>query len=178
MDLKEALVGVVATVVIGGTAYTINQADLVDNFAENAGLTQEQAEEYIDSLDEDDLATFDEIGDSYIVDGNDILGFTAEIDCVNYTYEWESSSLSCTEGVKQLTKAGNDSVALGESYKKLDQEGSDEADMLETISLIDVVNADYDLEIVKALLTEEDILETKRIGSYNKSLLEAVIEND
>jgi hypothetical protein len=44
MNIKEAVIGTIITVVIGGTAYSINQVDVVNNFAEDTGLTQQQAE--------------------------------------------------------------------------------------------------------------------------------------
>ena len=50
MAVKEAIFGTILTVVIGGAAYTVNKEDVVDNFADDTGLSQQQAEEYVDSV--------------------------------------------------------------------------------------------------------------------------------
>lgn len=178
MNIKEAIVGTVITVVIGGTAYTVSQSDIVDNFAEDTGLTQEQAEEYVNSIEEDELASFDEIGVSYIQDGEDIFQLVAEIDCVNYTYEWESDSLSCDEAKEQLNKIGNDSISLGQAYRKLDTDSASEDDISIAIGFTDVINKDYDFEVVKVVFDDPTIEEMQKTGSYNKAILEAVLDSD
>lgn len=178
MNVKNAVVGTVITVIIGGTAYSINQADVINNFADDTGLTPQQAEQYINDIGEDEFASFEDIGADYIEDGEGILDSVAEIDCVNYEYEWESSSLSCEEGKEQLDKIGNDSILLGQAYQNLDSDSASEDDIYKAITLIDIVNADYDLSIVSIMLDDEIIDENKKTGSYNKAILEAAADSN
>jgi hypothetical protein len=84
MAVKEAIFGTILTVVIGGAAYTVNKEDVVDNFADDTGLSQQQAEEYVDSVGEEDLVPYSELGAGYVKDGNDVLSSADEIDCANY----------------------------------------------------------------------------------------------
>lgn len=177
MSIKEIIAGGVITVVIGGTAYTVNQEDVVNNFAADTGVSQQQAEEYVKGLDESDLASFTEIGDSFITDGNQILSYSKTIDCLNYKYPWESPTLSCNIGKSQLTKLGSDEISLGNSYKSLDTDSSSATNMNSTIISIDTVNTDYGMEIVSKILTVSEIDETKKSNSYNKSLLQAALKN-
>ena len=53
---------------IGGTIFTVSQVDIAQNFAEDTGLTQEQAEQYINEIPEE-LISFDELGDELIDEG-------------------------------------------------------------------------------------------------------------
>jgi hypothetical protein len=177
MNIKEAVVGVV-TLVIGGTVYSVSQSDIIDNFADDTGLTQEQAEEYVNTIEEDELFTFDELGILYIEDGENLLEIAIEIDCPNYEYEWESSTLSCDQGKEQLNKFGNDSISLGQTYRTLDTDSASEEDISVVISFLDVVKEDYDYEIIKVLLEDEMIEEEKKTLSYNKAILETVLESD
>ena len=178
MNIKEAIVGTVVTVIVGGTAYTVTQSDIVDNFAEDTGLSQEQAEEYVNSIDEEELATFDEIGSFLIKDGEDLLEIATGIDCINYEYEWESTTLSCDQGKEQLNKIGNNTISLGQAYRKLDTDSASEEDISITIDFIDVVQEDYNYEIVKSILDDEFIEEQRKTSSYNKALLEALLESE
>lgn len=177
MNIKEAIVGTVLTVVIGGTAYTVSQSDIVDNFAKNTGLTQEQAEEYVNSIEDDEFATFDQMGLFYIQDGEDLLETANGIDCTNYEYEWESSTLSCSQGKEQLSKLGNDSVSLGQAYRKLDTDSATKDDISLTINFIDIIQEGYNYQIVRAFLDDITIEESKKTDSYNKALLETILES-
>ncbi|MEZ4087616.1 MAG: hypothetical protein R3B71_04790 [Candidatus Gracilibacteria bacterium] len=178
MSSKNGVIGAIITVVIGGAAYTINQTDLVNNFAADSGLSQEQAQDYIDNMSDEDFASFTEIGGDFLDDGEIINGIVADMDCATDEYEWESPTLTCEEGKNQLERIANDSIALGDAYIKLDDESASEADIRNTISLISVVNNDYDLEIVGYFLDFDVIDETKKSGSYNKALLEAALDSE
>ena len=109
-NIKGLVVGTVITIVIGGTVYTINQEDVVQNFADDTGLTQQQAEQYINEIPEEELGSFDEIGRGELTYGQELLTNTNEIDCVNYEYEWESATLSCSKGKTQLEKLAKDNI--------------------------------------------------------------------
>jgi hypothetical protein len=178
MNARDAIIGTVFTVIIGGTAYTINQSDVVNNFADDTGLTQQQAEQYIDDIGEEDLVSFGKIGTDYIEEGEDWLETVSEIDCINYTYEWESSSLSCDEGKEQMDKIGNDAILLGRSYIKFDSDSASEEDMARTVSLIDVINVDYDFSIVSIFYDDSDIDDWKKTNSYNRAIIETVLDSN
>jgi len=176
--MNRLITGAIITVIIGGTAYTISQADVVKHFAADTGLTQEQAEEYVSSVSDDDLVPYDEVGSEYIADGQEILDSASEIDCVNYEYEWESASLTCYTGKIQISKIGRDEVALGQAYKKLDSESASRDDISKTIELIDIFNSDFDLRIVRNIFTQSEIDEIKKTNSFNKAMLQAALEGD
>lgn len=172
-DLAKAVI----VLAIGGGVYTLGQADVANKFSANTGMTQQQAEEYINNISEDELASFDEIGNDFIEDGNAIIEIATQIDCVNYAYEWEVEGFTCQEGKSQLYEVGNDEINLGKAYKKLDQEDADESDISATIPLIDKLNADYELPIVAEILDANTIEESRKTNAYNKSLLQAALES-
>jgi len=168
----------VTILVIGGTIYTVSQADIVDNFSKDTGLSQKEAEQYVENITEDDLASFDEIGSDFISEGQDLVDLAAEIDCVNYEYEWESSTLTCYEGKSQVKRIGNSEITLGRSYKLLDTEEATEDDISLVIKNIDRFNVDLKLDVVTAMLDPPDIVEMKNMNSYNKALLQAALDSD
>lgn len=175
--MKDLIKGGIITLVIGGSIFTFSQADVVKNFSEDTGLTKEQAEQYINELDEDELIPYDELGKSLISDGNKLLDVASEVDCLNYEYEWESSSLSCQKGKSQINKISNDSILLGESYIKLSTDSASESDIRKTISLIDEYNSNYDFEIISSILDQKTIDEDKKTNSFNKALLKSAVES-
>jgi hypothetical protein len=175
MSIKEIIVGTVVTLVIGGTAYTVNQSDVINNFASDTGLSQQQAEEYVKGVSEDDLVPYDELGTSYITEGEEILTGVSQIDCVNYEYEWESPTLTCDQGKAQLSKLANDEISLGRSYIKLAAEDASRTDISTTVGLIGDVNTDLDLEVVTKVLDSATVDEAKKTNSYNKATLSAAL---
>ena len=170
--------GAAVTLVIGGTTYTLTQTDMVNNFSKDTGMSQQQATEYVENIKEEDLVSYDELGNGIISDSEELLRFAAEIDCANYQYEWETSALTCQDGKTQLTETGNDEKALGESYKRLAVDTASKGDMSTTINLIDEVNVDYDFPVIRATLEPEDIKEVKTTNSYNKALLQTALEEE
>ena len=178
MSVKEIVAGTIITLVIGGTAYTVNQADVISNFADDTGMSQEDAEQYVKSVDEDDLVPYDEVGASYAKDGRDVLSVAVDIDCVNYRYEWESPLLSCDQGKEQLNELANDEIALGDAYTKLASKSASKADISKTVGLIDEVNSDLESGIVRELLDTATITENKNTNSYNKAMLQAALEDN
>lgn len=177
MGLIRTVAGVGVSVIIGGTAYTVSQGDVINNFADDTGLTQTQAEEYVNNVDEQDLISYSELGDSLVQDGRYVLDGLSAIDCVNYEYDWESPTMSCEEGKAQLKEVGNDEIALGAAYKKLDTTSNPKTDIPAAIALIDEVNSDYEFEIVTEILDASTVDETKKSNSYNKATLQAVLDS-
>ena len=178
-DIVKTLIGGAIVLVIGGTAYTVSQADITNKFAEETGMSQSEAEDYVNNT-QDELAPWGEIGKELVDDGNGILSDAATIDCVNYMYDWESDALSCDAGKQQWTDVGNKEIALGTCYNALDTDlGSGaEAKMRECIGLIDAMNASYEHPIVQALDEGGSIAESKKTNLYNKSVLRAALESN
>lgn len=174
--MKGIFKGVIA-LAIGGTIYTVSQTDIVKNFSKDTGLSQEEAQQYVENVSEDDLVPYDKLGSDYISDGQGVLNQTSDIDCVNYVYEWETDTLSCEKGRSQLIKVGNDEIALGKAYIILASESASREDISSVISLIDRLNADFNLDIVSFLLDSQSINETKKANSFNKAVLQSALES-
>ena len=172
------VVGTIITLIIGGTVYTVSQADLVSNFSKETGMSQSEAEEYIASIPEDELVSFDVIGEGLVAEGQDILNIAAEIDCVTYYYDWETATLSCTEGKSQLRQFAESEIALGEAYKVISSDSASTEDIRSVIWLIDRVNDNYDLEIITQLLEHWEIDEAVKTNLYNKALLQAALDSE
>ena len=175
--MKGIFKGII-TIVIGGTIFTISQTDLVKNFSKDTGLSQEQAQQYVENVSEDDLVPYDKLGSDLTSDGQEILTLTSDIDCVNYLYEWETDTLSCEKGKSQLIKFGNDEIALGKAYTILASESASREDISSVISLIDRLNTDLSLEIVSHILDPQSIDETRKTNSFNKALLQSALESN
>ncbi len=176
--LKRAIIGGVATLVIGGAGYTVSQSDIVDNFSNETGMSQEQAQKYVEDA-QGDLESFSKIGQDLVDDGNSIMSNVAQIDCVQYTYEWETPSLSCNDGVTQMRAIGNGEITLGNCYKSLDTDlgQASRTRIGECVSDIDAVNASYASPVVDALLDQKQITEMKNANAYNKSVLQAALRS-
>ncbi len=177
-EIKNKIIGGVVVLVIGGTGFAVSQTDIVSNFAEETGMSQEQAEQYAkDSQDE--MESFSKIGDDFINSGNTTISDASTIDCLNYTYEWEDPSLSCNDGKDQLLIIGNGDIELGTCYKTLDTDLGDAAKpkIQECIQEIDENNANYDLPIASRLIDSSETEEMKKSNLYNKSILRAALES-
>lgn len=177
MNIRGIITGTIITVLIGGTAYSFSQSDVIRNFADDTGLTQEQAEEYVKGVGKDELIGFDQLGIDFIDEGQEFLSGASEIDCVNYEYEWESATLSCNQGKTQIEKIGRNYISLGQAYKKLGSDSASEDDISKTIGLIDQLNSDYELQIIRSILDWSTIDENRKTNSYNKAILQAVLES-
>jgi len=177
MSIVKNVVGAVITVAIGGTVYTVSQPAVVDNFVKDTGLSQQEAEKYVEDI-KDDLVSWTVIGDDMISDGNELIKVASSIDCENYTYEWVSATVTCEEGKNKINEIGNDELSLGKAYKKLDQDSSSLAEIPQVIRLIDKLNADYKSNFVANSLDAEYITESMKTNSYNKATLQAVLEGN
>jgi hypothetical protein len=173
-DITKVIIGTIATIVIGGVAYNINQSDIIKNFADDTGLTQEEAEQYINKVQEESLVSWHEGGSELIEFGQEILSYLP--DCENYSYEWETTTLSCSKGKEQMDKIARDNISLGQAYKKLDTESASKYDVQKTITLIDQLTGSFEFEIFAFIFTQSEIDEMKKTNSYNKALLKTVLE--
>lgn len=168
----------IITLIIGGTVYSVNQADIVSNFSEETGMSQKEAEQYVENIPDDELVSFDELGSDFITEGQDILSIASEIDCVNYYYEWETDTLSCEEGKSQFKKFGESEIALGEAYQVLISESASTEDIYSVIWLIDRVNENYSLEIIIELIDYSVIDDVIKTNLFNKALLQAALDSE
>lgn len=175
-NIKNVVVGGIITMVIGGTAYTFSQEAVVNNLASDIGISQEKAEEYVNSIPEEDFATWTEIGSGHVSSSVETLAIAEDIDCENYEYEWETPLLTCSQGRAQLQKIGKSEELLGNAYIKLDSENASEADISSAIRYIDQLSADYQ-QPISVSFDIEIINEVKMTNSYNKSVLNAALES-
>jgi len=174
----KKVVGTIITLVIGGVVFTFSQADVVKNFSKDTGLSQQEAQQYVNNIKKEDLASFDKIGSDFISFGQNVEKMANGIDCNNYTYKWESNNLSCEEGKSQVYTLGVNEVDLGDAYKVLDTKTATKDDMSLVIRDIDTLNADLGLDVVTSLLDQSFIGELKKENSYNKALIEAALDSN
>lgn len=173
----RAIAGII-TLIIGGTVYSVSQSDVVSNFSAETGMSQKDAEAYVESIPEDEMVSFDVLGAELIADGAEILGLASEIDCVEYYYEWETDTLSCDEGKSQFRQFGEGEIALGQAYKALSSETATEDDIRAVIWHLDKMNEYYNLEIIVQLMDYEDRDEAIKTNLFNKALLQAALESE
>ena len=178
MKGKGGIIGGIITLVIGGTVFTASRADIAKNFQKDTGLSQQEAEQYVSNVTEDDLVPYDKLGSDTISDGQGIKNAATQIDCFNYSYEWETATLTCEEAKSQLNRIGNSEIALGNAYVTLSSDSANEDDMSTVIRLIDKLNIDLRLEIVTLMLDPPTITELKNTNSYNKALLQAALDSN
>lgn len=178
--MVKQVVGGIVTLVIGGTTYAVSQTSVTQNFSKNAGVSQQQAQQYVNNLKQSDLESFSKVGDDLINDGNSVQTTLTTIDCDNYTYQWETPTLTCLSGKSQLQSIGNDEVMLGNCYKALDTNLGDTAKLKinECISDIDTVNGDYQLPIAAANIDSKTLTDTTNANNYNKSVLQAALQSN
>jgi len=175
----KRIIGVIVALAIGGTVYHFSQASVVNNFAKNAGISQRQAQQYIDKIPKGDLTSITGLGRNDVSEGQQILSQTKNLDCNTYIYKWQSPSLTCPEGVAQLRRLGLAHVRLGTCFEELSVTlGTKAASTIDRcISGIDVEDADLNLPISRTLLGAKAILSAREMNLYNKSLLQTALQS-
>ena len=176
--IKNIAIGGAVTLLVGGTAFTFSQQDVVDNFASETGLSQEQAEQYINDIPDEELVSFDELGEWYISESDITTSIAAEIDCVLYEYDWETPTLTCPGAKKQMEEMATAERATGESYVVLARDSADESDIRVTVAALERLNRSYDQPVAAIVFDEPAIEEMRFTNSYNKSLLTAALESN
>lgn len=177
-SIKNIITGGIITIFVGGAAFSFSQQDVIDNLASDTGLTAEQAEQYVNNIPEEDLASWDEIGAMYVSESELTRASANEIDCINYEYEWESNTLTCSQGKTQLVKIANTEKLLGQSYTKLSSDEATPDDMRTVIMYLNQLDSDYAHEVSLAVFGNAALEEIKMTNSYNKSLLKAALESN
>lgn len=177
--MVKRIIGGVIVLVIGGATFAVSKSSIANNFSKNTGVSQQQAQQYINNIPQSDLESFSKVGQDLVSDGNSILSDGSSIDCVNYTYRWETASLSCSTGTDELQTIGNDEITLGNCYNALgtDLGSAATSKINECISDSDSIDSDYSLPIVTALLDSKTITDQKNTIAYNKSVLQAALES-
>lgn len=163
-------------IVIGGTACTVGQKEIVENFSKETGMTEQESQQYIENISEDELISFYELSESHITTGQEVYKIATELDCDNYQYEWETETLSCIKGFSQLIIFGERNLDLGEIYKVLGTGYAFTKNYEEAIALIDLLNESLSSEIMVALLGENSIEEMITTNLYNKAILQTEVE--
>lgn len=171
--MKNLIKGVVV-LVIGGVAYTVSQEDVIKNLSNDTGMSEQQAEQYVESIPEEDIVSLEKAGNELIDFGQYVVDLGLELDCDTYEYDWQTPTLSCETGLKQITEFGNSAVDTGKSYIQLTKDSATEDDINTTINLITKYNANHSFEIIKLLIGDELITESKNTNSYNKSILQSL----
>jgi hypothetical protein len=177
--MVKQIVGGVIVLVIGGTGFAVSKSDIINNFSKNSGMSQQQAQQYVNNIKPSDLESFSTLGQSLVSDGNSILSQASSLDCVNYTYQWVTSTLSCSDGENQLQSVGNDEITLGNCYQALGTNLGNAAKSKtnECIYDIDTVDSDYNFPIVTTLLDNTTITNLENANNYNKSVLESALDS-
>lgn len=175
--MKKGIIGGIISLIIGGSTFVVSKTDIIDNFARETGMSQQQAEQYVESA-QDGLDSFSNIGSTLVEDGASVLNSASDLDCANYTYEWETYNLDCFKGKSQLQVIGNNEITLGNCYQALgtDLGSAAKAKISECIEDIDTLNASYGLPIATLILDQDTLAEQKNTGIYNKSVLQAAIK--
>lgn len=178
-EVKSKLIGGAIVLVLGGTGFTVSQSDIVNNFAQESGMTQQQAQQYVEES-QDDLDSFGNIGTGFVESGNTVIGEAAGINCEEYVYEWETALLSCDEGKRQLHFLGSKEIDLGQCFKELDTDLGDfaEAKVSECIADIDELNLAYDQPAAANIFGADYVSETKNTNLFNKSVLRTALESE
>ncbi len=177
-NLKNIVGGGIITLIVGGAAFTFNQQDVIDNFANETGISQKQAEEYVNNISEDELVTWVEIADQLTLSSEDTTQVNNEINCVSYEYEWETTTLTCSLAKEQLRQIADTELALSRAYRELESEDASEVEINSVISLLDRLNSDYKLEAAITLFDTAMLAEIEMTNIYNKSVLKAALESE
>ena len=174
--MKSLIKGAIV-LVIGGVAYSFSQADVARNMSKDTGMTEKQATQFIESIPENELASWTEVGEDYVLFGKELKQIANESNCNEWQFDWESPTLSCEKGLSQIATWGENQIALGNSYIKLDSSNDTDKDMIQTINLIGQFNANLALEIIVNVVDELTLSDWYITNSYNKALLQSAFDN-
>jgi len=177
-NIKNIIGGGIITLVIGGAAFTFTQEDLTNNFVQETGFTEEQAEEYINDIEEDDWITFTEFGEDYLLESLYTLDILEDLDCEEVEYEWETDGFTCDIAEEQIIEISEAESALGKNLIQLDSPDADTEDIEVTIAGFDAVNDSYRTQAATVLFDEEFVSDTITNNSFNKALLLSGLEEE
>lgn len=178
-DIKSKIIGGAIVLTLGGTGFAVTQTDVVNNFAAETGMSQEQAQKYVEES-QDDLDSFGNIGTGFVDSGNKILSEAGSIDCEGYSYEWESALLTCNDGKSQMQTVGNKELELGQCFKELDKDlgNSARTKINECIDDIDELNQAYEQPGATSIFGNDFVSEAKKTNLFNKSVLKTALESE
>ena len=173
--MKDILIGGLAVLVIGGAGFVFVQPDVTYTFAEETGMAEVEAHEYVKGA-QVGLKPSSAIGSTLIENGKAIIRTASRIDCVNYVYVWEKQVGGCAEGKHQLETIGTSAMTLGYCYQALGADLGESAKykMSECIADADRLDASYDLPIANELLGTS-VQDAKNANLYNKSALRTAL---
>lgn len=177
---KKLLIGLsvfIGIIVILAIVGSLMPSDTSQHISENTGLSKDQANA-IEKEAQKNLASFLEVGNSYIKNGESVLNSAQSIDCANYSYKFENAGIRCQTGKSEQQAMGNDEVTLGNCYKNLSQDGSyTTANIQQCITNIDSVIGDWNMTIVNYMYDSSTITSQKNALAYNKATLQSAIDD-
>lgn len=177
--LIKRVVGItIAILIVGGFTYTATQTDIFYTTASDSKSSEEIVQDTIKVKDTRELDIYNELGSSYIEDGEEVIAIANDMDCEKYTYEWESPTLKCDQGISQLTTFGNTEISVGEIFQKIALETATRAEIATAIAQIDKLNESYSDEIISYLLEESEITTNKQANANNKTALQSVLNGN
>ncbi|MCU0678451.1 MAG: hypothetical protein MUF19_02605 [Candidatus Pacebacteria bacterium] len=176
-NIKNIITGGIITLVVGGAAFSFSQQDVINNLSEDTGMTEEQAEQYVNNIAPEDLVSWSEVGNSFLAESKETRTAADGVDCENFDYDWQSTTLTCTQGKEQLLLIAATEEKVGNAYLQLDTENATKEDMQLVINYLDQLNTQYGLEVSRRAFDSAVIEDMKMTNSYNKSLLKAALES-
>lgn len=178
-NAKKLIAAVLALLIVGGFAYTASQTDFFYSEPSTEGQSSpDQSEQNIEVQNPQHLGIYSELGSSYTKDAEEILAIADDTDCEKYSYEWESSTLTCEQGVSQLKNFGEIEVAIGKTLQMIAEEKATRTDISSAIAKIDELNQSYSDEIISYFLDEKVITENRRSNTNNKTALQALLDRN
>lgn len=162
--------------VIFGTACDVSQKDVIKNFSQETGMTQEESQQFIEDISEDGLISYYELSTNHNTVGQEAFKIVLELDCNNYIYEWETETLSCGSGMAQLIIFGGLNLDLAKVYKLMGAGYAFTKDYEEAIELIDKLNESLKTEFIVLLFSENNIEEMIKSNQYNKVIIQTELE--
>ena len=154
----------------------VSQKEVIKNFSEETGMTQEESQLFIEDIPEDELVSFYELSTNYNAMGEKVFKIATELDCNKYIYEWETKTLSCIEGKAQLIIFGGLNFELAKVYKLIGAGFALTKDYEEAFELIDKLNESLRTEAIVVLFGENNIEVMIKSNQYNKVILQIELE--
>lgn len=176
--VKKTASTILLGMIISLGIYTVSLANTGNPSSSDSSDTKQITEAFLAELSAADRETYADLGAGYIEDGETVLGIAEGMDCKKYAYEWESSTLTCQQGVAQLAKFGETEVSIGKVFQKIASQETNRTELLAAVDLIDRQIASYDDEIIRHLLEAAEIQDNIRANTANKETLESLLNTD
>jgi hypothetical protein len=180
--IKNIAIGGMVTLTLGGVAYSFSHEDFVNNFAEESGLSQEQAEVYISDSEGRDGVSFGELADDLTRAAAPLQEALSKLDCESFSAAdikivQETYGTSCEVLKMQGEQFTEATVRLSQSYRTLDGEVFTIENMVHAINSIDNYVETLDSQFIMLSMGTTSIAKMKLTGAYNKSVIKTAVES-